>query len=227
MLPEFKNPSLWKKQNHIDFDLYLFRATKCGISRFLSHLEWLHALERTLRRADFALWYTKGFHPIPDISCLRPLPTGVASGAHYFTLRLKRQEADYSIPDMIKRFNECAPEGLRLLWGSKVFDTFRLEKFAHAWEFSLIIEDSESDKPLSLPDPFIVTRKKSLYMIEYRVNRDAWVDYRSILTTLYATEAPDRFYIPILKEVYVSVEKRFPVQWLFSDSEDVRCPKKY
>ncbi|HNW46208.1 MAG TPA: TIGR03936 family radical SAM-associated protein [Thermotogota bacterium] len=226
MLPEFKNPSLWTKHRHIDFDLYLFRGTKNGISRYLSHLEWLHALERTLRRADFDLWYTKGFHPIPHIGCLRPLPTGVASVAHYFTLRLKRRDGDYPVPDMIRRFNACAPDGLRLRWGSKVFDTFRLDAVAQSWEFSLITEANEQCQPLSLPESFCATRKKDFYVIEYRVNREAWVDYRYVLESLYGTKSPDCFYIPILREVSVSLEKRYPLQWLFSDTEDGRCPKK-
>lgn len=229
MLQEFKDPVLWKKYSHIDFDLYLFKSTKIGIAGFLSHLEWLHSLERTFRRAQFPLWFSKGFHPIPEISCLRPLPTGVSSGCQYFTLRLKRQDAERDIDSLLQGFNVCAPSGFRLLWGAKVFDTFHIDKYACDWCFHLFVQtvlDRGSEEfrkletILTAAEFFSVSQKKHGFVIEYIIKKDIWIDYREVLEGLYGSKTPPLFYVPLAKEVYFSFEKRISLQNLFSDLED-------
>jgi len=54
--------------------------------RWISHLDFIHVLERALRRAEWPLVYSEGFNPHPRISYGPPLPTGHISRAEYIDL---------------------------------------------------------------------------------------------------------------------------------------------
>ncbi len=55
------------------------KAKKMGRLRFLSHLESLRMLERSMRRAGVPLKFSNGFNPHPNISFASPLPVGSLS----------------------------------------------------------------------------------------------------------------------------------------------------
>ncbi|MEA3422428.1 MAG: TIGR03936 family radical SAM-associated protein [Bacillota bacterium] len=55
------------------------KAKKNGRLRFLSHLESLKMLERSMRRADVPMKFSNGFNPHPNISFASPLPVGSLS----------------------------------------------------------------------------------------------------------------------------------------------------
>ena len=64
------------------------RYTKSGRLVALSHLEVMHALLRSLRRAGLPMAYSQGYHPKPRVSFGPALPVGVESRCEYLDLEL-------------------------------------------------------------------------------------------------------------------------------------------
>jgi radical SAM family uncharacterized protein len=68
---------------------YRVRFTKTDKARFLSHLELTTAIIRSLKRADFPLKYSGGFHPAPRLSFGPALGVGIAGLNEYLDLELE------------------------------------------------------------------------------------------------------------------------------------------
>jgi len=64
------------------------RYAKAGRLVALSHLEIMHSLLRSLRRAGLPMAYSQGYHPKPRVSFGPALPVGVESRCEYMDLEL-------------------------------------------------------------------------------------------------------------------------------------------
>ena len=85
------------------------RYAKRGRLRFSSTRDFARALERALRRADVPMAFSGGFHPHPLISYANAAPTGTASEAEYFEIRVT-ERVD---PEAVRAaLDEALPEGL-------------------------------------------------------------------------------------------------------------------
>jgi radical SAM family uncharacterized protein/radical SAM-linked protein len=58
---------------------YMVTFSKISSARFLGHLEMVKIFSRSLRRARIPIKYSRGFHPMPKISFMDTLPTGMQS----------------------------------------------------------------------------------------------------------------------------------------------------
>ncbi|MGL4177257.1 MAG: TIGR03936 family radical SAM-associated protein [Dermatophilaceae bacterium] len=98
------------------------RYAKRGRLRFSSTRDFARALERALRRAGVPMAYSAGFRPHPLISYANAAPTGTASEAEYFEIRVTerlrpeqvRAALDASLPDGLDvvQVVEAAPGAL-------------------------------------------------------------------------------------------------------------------
>ena len=68
-----------------------FRIGRAGEPRFLSHLEWMSAWVRTLRRAETPISYSQGFHVHPKLNFATALPVGEESRGEYMDVVLKER----------------------------------------------------------------------------------------------------------------------------------------
>lgn len=59
-----------------------------NVLKYVSHLNVLHAWERSFRRADIPLAYSQGFTPHPQISVAAPLAIGMTSEAELMDVRI-------------------------------------------------------------------------------------------------------------------------------------------
>jgi len=88
------------------------RYAKRGRLRFSSSRDFSRALERALRRAGVPMAFSAGFHPHPLISYANAAPTGTASEAEYFEIRVT-ERVD---PDALRAaLDEALPEGLDVI----------------------------------------------------------------------------------------------------------------
>jgi hypothetical protein len=88
------------------------RYAKRGRLRFSSSRDFSRALERALRRAGVPMAFSAGFHPHPLISYANAAPTGTASEAEYFEIRVT-ERVD---PDALREaLDEALPEGLDVI----------------------------------------------------------------------------------------------------------------
>ena len=88
------------------------RYAKRGRLRFSSTRDFSRALERALRRAGVPMAFSAGFHPHPLISYANAAPTGTASEAEYFEIRV----TDRVDPESLRAaLDEALPQGLDVL----------------------------------------------------------------------------------------------------------------
>lgn len=86
-----------------------FRYTKTDGAEYLSHLDLLRHVERTLRRANVPLNYSEGYHAHPRIFINNPLGVGIKSVAEYATIDTPF-EGDFKT-----LFNAHSPDGVKCL----------------------------------------------------------------------------------------------------------------
>lgn len=79
---------------------------------FISHLDIQRTLQRAFRRARIPLAYSEGFNPHPQLSFAAAVPTGAASRAEWFEVRLTET---VSPEDFILRTNAALPKGMSLI----------------------------------------------------------------------------------------------------------------
>ena len=93
-----------------------FKYTKTDGAEYISHLDLLRHIYRTMRRAGIPVEYSRGFHRHPRIFMNNPLGTGIKSVAEYAA-------ADSAFDgDFAERFNAFSPAGIKCLKWARVKD---------------------------------------------------------------------------------------------------------
>jgi radical SAM superfamily enzyme YgiQ (UPF0313 family) len=88
---------------------YRFIFEKRGRARFLSHIETMNVIQRSLRRSGLPLYFTEGFHPHPKISAGPSLAVGMEGLREFFDAELVREAAP--APELLNRF---LPRGIKV-----------------------------------------------------------------------------------------------------------------
>jgi radical SAM-linked protein len=78
--------------------------------RYMSHLDTLRLLERTLRRSRLPVAYSQGFNPTMKLSFGPPLSVGFTSECELLEIVLDQNWS----PSMLEQLRRCVPEGLDL-----------------------------------------------------------------------------------------------------------------
>lgn len=90
---------------------------KEGKARFSSHLEFMTAIHRAVRRTNLPIRYSGGFHPLPRISFPDALPTGIESDAEIIDLELL---AAHDPQEIQTALNGALPSGIRILTATEI-----------------------------------------------------------------------------------------------------------
>ena len=85
---------------------------KMGMSRYVSHLDLMRAMSRTLRRARVPLWYTEGFNPHPYMTFSLPLSLGMESLCESMDIRIEGESTNEEIFEMLKG---AMPPGIEII----------------------------------------------------------------------------------------------------------------
>lgn len=131
-----------------------FKYTKCEGAEFLSHLDLLRHIYRTLRRAGIEVAQSCGYHAHARIFLNNPLPVGVKSLAEYGTV-----DTGFA-GDFKEIFNKFSPAGIKCL-GYKFTD--KNPNFADAIERCDYLI-----KGLNEFDPSEILNEKSLVLTDLR-----------------------------------------------------------
>ncbi|MEN6560621.1 MAG: TIGR03960 family B12-binding radical SAM protein [Acidobacteriota bacterium] len=83
---------------------------KRGKARFLSHIDLIHIIQRSFRRAGLEVRKTQGFHPKMDFSYGPALPLGMEALKEVLEFRTERR---LDPADFLARINRSVPPGLR------------------------------------------------------------------------------------------------------------------
>ncbi len=111
---------------------YRFSYTKLGSASFLSHLDVVRALPRAFRRLELPMYYSRGFHPKPDMVFGPALSLGVSSLGEWVDMKIT---ADFDPQAALEgltagsqlgmtftggvRLEECDPVVTRLITGAR------------------------------------------------------------------------------------------------------------
>lgn len=96
-----------------------FRAiySKTKDSMYLSHLDILGVFEKTFRRANIPLEYSKGFNPKPEIVFAHPLSVGIESTGEIFEVILVDE---LPVSFVVRELNKNLPSSITVLFAEYV-----------------------------------------------------------------------------------------------------------
>ncbi len=114
---------------------------KMGMSRYVSHLDLMRAMTRSVRRAEVPLWYTEGYNPHPYLTFALPLSLGMESLYESMDIRI---EGDSTNEDIFNLMKGAMPPGIEIV---SVDDPVDDPKTIAYGEFDLMF-DCENAKSL-------------------------------------------------------------------------------
>lgn len=88
------------------------QITKDPEIRFVSHLDYLRAIERGLRRTDLPVAYSEGFNPHMKFSLASALGVGVVSYAEFVEIEMAEP---VSAEEAVEQLRNSLPKGIRIL----------------------------------------------------------------------------------------------------------------
>jgi len=91
------------------------KYAKGELLRFISHLDLLRELERTLRRADVPVIYSEGFSPRPKISAGPPLALGWTSDSEWIDVELAGDWPQERLAGLLDDLNARCARGIEFL----------------------------------------------------------------------------------------------------------------
>ena len=115
---------------------------KMGMSRYVSHLDLMRAMTRSVRRAGVPLWYTEGYNPHPYLTFALPLSLGMESLYESMDMRIEGENTNAQIFVMMKG---AMPPGIEIV---SVDDPVDDPKTIAYGEFDLLF-DCDDSKELS------------------------------------------------------------------------------
>jgi len=93
-------------------DKLRLRFRKTGRAIYISHLDLMHTMQRAFSRAGYALKYSEGFNPHPQISIALPLSVATASLCEIMDFRLRE---DTALDELPARLSAVVPEGIEVI----------------------------------------------------------------------------------------------------------------
>lgn len=85
---------------------------KMGMSRYVSHLDLMRAMTRSVRRAEVPLWYTEGYNPHPYLTFALPLSLGMESLYESMDMRIEGDSTNEEIFNLLKG---SMPPGIEII----------------------------------------------------------------------------------------------------------------
>lgn len=125
--------------------MYKLRVTysKSKEAKYISHLDLIKVIERTFRRLDIKLIYSKGYNPRPDITFAAPLAVGIESIGELFEIMLEER---LDITFLVKSLNKELPSGIIILNAEYVAaDGKNIMSRAYASIYEIRILDNEKE----------------------------------------------------------------------------------
>lgn len=104
---------------------YLIKFTKESNIKFISHLDLMRTIHRTVRRSGIKAKYSKGFNPHMIMSIAQPLSVGVYSDSEYLDIELEEVISENNV---IEKLNMAAPSGIKFLDAKMIIEKENTKK---------------------------------------------------------------------------------------------------
>ena len=165
---------------------YVFRFTKYGAMRFISHLDLQRLFRRMFKRIKVELSYSQGYNPHPKMNIAQPLSLGFESESEYLEIETEKR---YDINDVLEKGNEALPQGIALTAGLEaVCSPKNLSSIVEYAEYAIFLPTNGQSVPterlalFNSQKSIIVNKrdKKSKKMVErdvkHLVNQLRWTE---------------------------------------------------
>lgn len=126
---------------------------KMGMSRYVSHLDLMRAMTRSVRRAGVPLWYTEGFNPHPYLTFALPLSLGMESLYESMDIRI---EGDSSNEEIFSLLEGAMPPGIEIVSVDDPADDPKTIAFG---EFDLLFDCENTGELVSLIESMLSTEE--------------------------------------------------------------------
>lgn len=125
------------------------RFAKEGRAKYISHLDLMHAMQRSMARCQMPLWFTEGFNQHAYVSVALPLSTGYSGEYELLDFNLLTED----VPEhAVQELNAVFPEGLRAIeiyplsdGGMKIAE-IAWSKYRITWGFSDTVPDGFAEE---------------------------------------------------------------------------------
>lgn len=88
------------------------KFVKEGRAKYISHLDLMHAMQRSMARCQMPLWFTEGFNQHAYVSVALPLSTGYSGECEFLDFNITAE----AVPEnAVEALNDVFPEGLRAI----------------------------------------------------------------------------------------------------------------
>lgn len=87
--------------------------SKTGKAKYISHLDFMHTMQRVFLRAGVSIRHTEGFNPHPYMSFALPLSVGCSSVCELMDFDLT--DENVTLADLPDRLNPVMPSGIEAL----------------------------------------------------------------------------------------------------------------
>lgn len=115
------------------------RFVKEGRAKYISHLDLMQTMQRSMARCKMPLWFTEGFNQHAYVSVALPLSTGYSGEYEFLDFNLLTE----TVPEgAVDRLNEVFPAGLRgveiypLSDGGMKLALIAWSKYRITWDFA-------------------------------------------------------------------------------------------
>lgn len=141
--------------------------------RFLSHLETMKTLERSLRRMNVPFKFSNGYNPHSNISFAAPLPVGIASEYEIVDIDVLEE---FKLEELIKNQKEYFPkgfivsEGIFLEKAPSLMSVVGLSDYKATYDGEIDYKEIESIIDTFLNSEKVMTSKKTKKGREIEVN---------------------------------------------------------
>ena len=159
--------------------MLVVRYSKSGGAEFISHLDTLRHLQKTIIRSGIAVEYSKGFNPHMLLFLSSPIAAGLISHAEYFFLETSEPAESFK-----EKFNRNCPKGFECFVAKEVsknpnlaavIDGARYEVQGVPEGFIILYVNNQ---PVSKPDEVLEQTKKAKRTVLLEgVNRNGRVSY--------------------------------------------------
>ncbi|MDP3386582.1 MAG: TIGR03936 family radical SAM-associated protein [Eubacteriales bacterium] len=168
----------------------VFKYTKLGKLKFISHLDNLRVLQRALRRTGIMAKYSEGFNPHPKLSIAYPLSLGVESIGEIAEVEVID---DINISEFIDKMNKCLPDGMAITEASEYADNRAVPSMVCSQVYRFTISHNDQDSVdaainslkglLDNDYPIIREKKKKNKIVKKEMNLTSFIQSIDLLST--------------------------------------------
>jgi radical SAM-linked protein len=158
--------------------------SKTKDAMYLSHLDIMGVFEKTFRRANILLEYSKGYNPKPEIVFAHPLSVGIESTGEIFEAILVEE---YPISYVIRELNRVLPTSITVL-SAEYIDMNEKNIMSRVYASTYTIEICYKNEML------IGKNKKQIEDLKmwYKLKMQEYLDQEYLLVVKKSTERMER-----------------------------------